>query len=128
MSAIASMSAASYLTETPEYHLDGTRWRFQRVELISLLKHEEPGVYLSDRLPDMNELDDHALRPLDRFEQESLGRLLKGEDVVTQTTTNRVRMLGSLRAARQCVECHSVERGSLLGDSHTNSNAKHPSR
>jgi hypothetical protein len=54
-------------------------------------------------------------RPLDTFESESLERLRRDEDIVIEATSNGCRMLGSLRARAKCLECHSVERGELLG-------------
>jgi hypothetical protein len=35
--------------------------------------------------------------------------------VVTEATTNHIRILGALRASQQCLECHQVRRGDLLG-------------
>ena len=37
----------------------------------------------------------------------SVGRVL--------STVNRVRMVGAVRATTQCLDCHRVERGALLG-------------
>jgi len=90
-------------------------WSLARVELVSLLKHERPGVYESDNLPRMDELRSSSLRPLDEFEQSALGRLEQGEDLVASSDGSLIRMLGSLRAVKQCRQCHSVKRGTLLG-------------
>lgn len=84
-------------------------------ELVSLIKHDPPGVYLSTYLPKMDELTNAPVRPLDAFETEALTRLRAGEDIVVLTTTRGLRMLGAIRAARQCLDCHSVSRGQLLG-------------
>lgn len=90
-------------------------WHVTRLELVSLLKHDKPAVYVSKHLPKMNELKDAKTRRLDEFEQLSLETLLKGEDLATEATLNRIQMLGAVRATKQCLECHSVERGDLLG-------------
>jgi len=90
-------------------------WQVQRVELVSLLKHDTPVVYVSDFLPKMDELKSAAVRPLDSFERQSLTKLRMGEDVVEETSHQRILMLGAIRAATQCVRCHSVERNTLLG-------------
>ena len=42
-------------------------------------------------------------------------RLRSDEDIVIGAATQRIRMLGSLRAAKQCLDCHTVQRGELLG-------------
>jgi hypothetical protein len=39
----------------------------------------------------------------------------RDDDVVVKKDGDNYGMLGSLRAAKQCLECHSVERGELLG-------------
>jgi hypothetical protein len=90
-------------------------WQVSRMQLMSLLKHETPGVYRSDRLPKMKELANAKTRPLDEFEAAALKRLRHGEDIVTRSRTNRILMLGSLRAAKRCLDCHDVHRGELLG-------------
>jgi hypothetical protein len=91
------------------------RWRINRLELVGLLKYEEPVVYLSANLPRMDELSQAATRSLDTFEKESLGRLLRGDDLMIQETPQQMRMFGSIRAGQTCLRCHSVQRGELLG-------------
>ena len=91
-------------------------WTVRRLDLVSLLRHDEPCVYISDELPSMDRLIDVPVRPLEAFEQASLRSLEQGEDVVSDSTNaNRIRMLGAIRAAKQCLKCHEVERGNLLG-------------
>ena len=55
------------------------------------------------------------VRGLGAFEEEALASLEKGEDVIARATTNRIEMVGSLRAAKQCLQCHDAKRGELLG-------------
>jgi hypothetical protein len=98
-------------TEPPETQ----RWRLRNLELVSLLKFDEPRVYLSEHLPRMDELQDAPTRPLDDFEKEALAALRNGQDVVDRTVGNRLRMLGSIRAFDKCLWCHEGERGDLLG-------------
>lgn len=92
-------------------------WTLERLELVSLLKFEGPRVYVLDHLPRMDQLQglDVPTRELDDFETESLKKLWTQEDVVIEEVDDQVRMLGSLRAASQCLDCHSVPRGTLLG-------------
>ena len=90
-------------------------WQVTRLELISLLKHEVPVAYVAKTLPNMDELHNTPTRPLDEFEQEALPRLRADEDVLYIASDERIRMLGSLRAAKNCIGCHSVKRGELLG-------------
>ncbi|WP_145363370.1 hypothetical protein [Stratiformator vulcanicus] len=102
-------------------------WTLHRLELVSLLLHDEPVVYVSDSLPRMDNLRDVETRPLNAFESGALERLWTEQDLVIENVTdaepsqtegepsNRVRMLGSLRAIEQCQACHKVPRGTLLG-------------
>jgi hypothetical protein len=90
-------------------------WTVQRVELVGLLKHPEPVVYLSDRLPAMAELRDAPTRPLDAFETAGLEEVRRGDDGFAARRGDAARFVGGIRSARQCVECHGGERGDLLG-------------
>lgn len=94
-------------------------WRVTRLELVSLLKHAEPRVYESEFLPNMAELssDSFPTRELDDFEATALPQLRADRDVVIEdlVTSKEIRMLGALRADRDCLQCHSVRRGELLG-------------
>jgi hypothetical protein len=88
-----------------------------RLELVSLLRFDEPRVYVLDHLPRMDQLRDGevATRSLDDFELDGLKRLWTQQDLVVRWQNNGYRMLGSLRAASQCLDCHNVRRGALLG-------------
>jgi hypothetical protein len=91
------------------------KWEVQRLELVGLLLHDAPVVYVSNNLPRMDELRGGPTRPLDGFEAAGLERLHGGEDLIVGNTSGTVRMLGALRSARQCVRCHDGERCDLLG-------------
>jgi hypothetical protein len=84
---------------------------------VSLLKFDEPRVYVLDHLPRMDQLsaENVPTRALDEFETKALAKLWSDEDVVVENNGDDYRMLGSLRAAKQCLECHTAERGELLG-------------
>jgi hypothetical protein len=87
----------------------------QSIELIGLLLHEKPAVYVSDELPRMDRLRQAPTRPLNEFEASALDKLRKGEDLVVEPSSSKSRMVGSLRNAKQCMECHGGHRGDLLG-------------
>ncbi len=92
------------------------RWQLQRLELVSLLLHDEPTVYVSDRLPEMTRSHNAPSRPLDRFERVGLDTLGRGEDLfVAEVGEGHLRMMGALRSAKACVACHGGGRGDLLG-------------
>lgn len=90
-------------------------WQLSRLELVSLLKAPQPQVYLSRNLPNMKELNRAPTRPLDKFESNNLQKLREGEHLVIEFNSTEIRMLGGIRAANQCVECHRVQHGYLLG-------------
>jgi hypothetical protein len=98
-----------------------SEWRIVRIDLVSLLRHDEPVAYVTENLPKMEDLRalDAPTRPLDDFERAALSQLRAEKDLVTDdaqdASPDRVRMLGSLRAASSCLRCHSVPRGELLG-------------
>ncbi len=91
------------------------RWKLERLDLVSLLLHEEPVAYVSARLPKMDELREAPTRQLDEIEVAGLKALREGEDLFVRPTEGGVRMLGSLRAVKQCLSCHDARRGDLLG-------------
>jgi hypothetical protein len=90
-------------------------WTLRRLELVSLLKHEKPAVYVSATLPKMDDLANAETREPSTFEAASLKSLRSGESLVARATANHLEMVGALRAARQCQACHQVQRGELLG-------------
>jgi hypothetical protein len=91
------------------------RWLVRRIELVSLLKHDEPVAYVTRHLPRMDELRKAPTRPLDGFEEKALKTLRQGETLAADAAVNRIHMLGAVRATKQCLACHDVERGALLG-------------
>jgi len=106
------------LHHAPTSGLDDRKsWTLDRLELVSLLKFDEPRVYVLDHLPRMDQLsgDNVPTRLLDAFESGALEKLWAAEDVVVSHDGENYRMLGSLRAASQCLDCHSAKRGNLLG-------------
>jgi hypothetical protein len=90
-------------------------WEVRRLELVGLLLHEEPVVYVSDNLPRMDELRGAPTRPLDSFEAAALEKIRAGQDLLLAEGPEVTRMLGAIRSVRQCVGCHGGERGDLLG-------------
>ena len=90
-------------------------WDVARIELIGLVVHDKPVVYVSQHLPRMDELRSSPTRSPDEFEAAALEILQKGEDLHARGTEKAARMVGAIRAAKQCTTCHGCERGELLG-------------
>jgi hypothetical protein len=91
------------------------QWAVIRLELVSLLKHDAPCAYVTNALPRMEDAKNAPTRPLIPFEEKGLKALKAGDDLATESSGDSIRMLGSLRAGKQCLECHEVKRGDLLG-------------
>ncbi len=91
------------------------RYSVETVELVGLLLHPEPVVYVSPRLPAMADLRGAPTRPLDAFESAGLAAVRAGKDLHTAQAGGRVRMVGALRNGRRCVQCHGGDEGDLLG-------------
>lgn len=90
-------------------------WQLERLELVSLLRHEEPRVYVSKKLPQMDQLADIPQRSLDEFESTALSQVQVDENLVIDAQPDHIRMLGAIRAGNDCLQCHGGERGQLLG-------------
>lgn len=91
------------------------RFQVDHILLVGLLKHDAPVVYLSDSFPSMKTTQRSEVRVLDIFEDAGLRSLSRGDDLYIIQKEDTLRMLGSLRATKQCLTCHDAEPGDLLG-------------
>jgi hypothetical protein len=92
----------------------GSTWRMTKAELVSLLRHEKPGVYSADGKHVSGSR--FRVRDLDEFEKASLAELRQGEQVLMTEDEEGVRLLGAIRARKDCLKCHSGKKeGDLLG-------------
>lgn len=91
-------------------------WEIKSLDLVGLVMHDEPVVYMSERLPEMKDLKKKTLRPLDVFESEGLEELATGRDLYIRSKDGTVRVLGPIHAGKACLKCHSdAKEGELLG-------------
>jgi len=90
-------------------------WAVERLELVGLVVADQPRVYLSDNLPNMDELRKASTRPLDFFEAQGLAVLEGGDDLYYREEAGSLRMIGAIRSTSQCLKCHDGQRGELLG-------------
>jgi hypothetical protein len=104
-------------------------YAIRRLELIGLLKHDKPVVYLNQtsanpnpygktawKNPVQDRLADSSTRPLTDIEIDALTKIKTGAMLVEHPELPRPIMIGALRADQQnCIECHHVEKGTLMG-------------
>ena len=91
-------------------------WEAKNVDLVGLLKHAKPIVYMSESLPDMKILRDLPTRDLDDFERVGLKHLADGEALFSRSRDGVTRLLGAVRAKADCLSCHDGKsEGDLLG-------------
>ena len=100
------------MTKVPQ---SPTVWKVARLELVGLVVHDKPVVYATANLPRMDDLRAIPTRDPDRFEADALEALRGGEEVYVRGTGDAARMVGAIRATKQCVACHGGTRGDLLG-------------
>ena len=99
------------------------RWAVVRLELVSLHRHDRPCVYVADALPRMADSQEGPTRPLVPFERKALEALKAGDDLATESSGDRIRMVGSLRprdsawnaTTRSAATCSVRSRGSCSG-------------
>ena len=86
-----------------------------RVELVSLLKEEQPGAYVLDEMATPPRARVARRRGLDEFEERGLQAVRRGADLVWSPEAPK-RMFGAVRARQECLDCHPGAReGDLLG-------------
>lgn len=84
--------------------------------LVSMLLHPDPVVYVSETMPAKEDLTITPTRKLDAFEVAGLAELKKGNSDFVRTTTDGARMFGAIRAGTKCLICHGDSKeGALLG-------------
>jgi hypothetical protein len=67
-----------FISTTSHQH---SQWRVHHVQLIGILQHEQPVVYLTDKLPSMEQVRQGKTRRLDYFEETALFSLRHGEEL-----------------------------------------------
>jgi hypothetical protein len=90
-------------------------WDVKRIDLVSLLLHDEPVVYVSNDLPRMADVGKLTTRELDTFEKDGLSAIRKGEELHIRGDQDKVRVVGAMRNFDHCMTCHGGKTGDLLG-------------
>jgi Protein of unknown function (DUF3365) len=77
----------------------------------------KPTVYMAKNLPRMDEVKTAPTRDPDEFETAGLKAIAGGKELYfgQSRTAPLLRMVGGIRAAKSCVNCHGCREGELLG-------------
>ena len=87
--------------------------KMQRFQLVGLVQHSDPRVYLTDKPLNKQDGNVAPTRELDEFETSALNGLRGGDQLKVEERDGTIRMLGPIFAGQRCVECH--QRGQMLG-------------
>lgn len=90
-------------------------FQVEAFELVSLLVHDEPAVYVEEVPPKMIKMRSTPTRPLDDFEKLGLQHLRQDQATFITRSGESIRMLGAVRAKVDCTKCHQCSPGDLLG-------------
>jgi hypothetical protein len=99
----------------------GETYTLKSRELIGLIVNPKPVVY---EAPSVNTTSgalqmkmpaNTTTRELDAFEKAALRKLRDGLDITTSEESDALRIVGSIRAKKDCLSCHECKEGALLG-------------
>jgi hypothetical protein len=101
----------------PDTHHDSQKLQLKSLQLVTIDRFDEPRAFVLDHLPRMDEISGEAVptRGLSEFEKRAIERLRTTEDIVIDDSEDPIRMVGSIRAVEDCLQCHTARRGELLG-------------
>jgi hypothetical protein len=111
------------LADGTERTMQERAWLQRDQRLMSVNAKSGPAVYVLDAKAEHELMKEKSAassknsptRKLDEFETKALARLREDNDVVVQSTAEEMRVLGAIRARKECLECHKAEVGDLLG-------------
>jgi hypothetical protein len=91
-------------------------WEIKSLDLVGLVMHETPVVYVSDKIPEMKDIKKKPTREMDVFESEGLEELASGKAIYMRSKDETIRVLGPIHAGKACLKCHGdAKEGDLLG-------------
>jgi hypothetical protein len=93
--------------------LAGQTFEVVSVELIGLVMHPEPLVYLN--APLKAPLYRPQTRPVNDFEKQSLPTINKENLLTIQADAKEIRMVGAINSQAKCINCHQDAKSETLG-------------
>jgi hypothetical protein len=112
----AALNGVSRSKSAAEPQFDEKVWKVAELQLIGLMLHDHPVAYDKHHL--MEQIDGPSqLRELNPFETASLTNLRAGAERVMAWDNGHgcLQVLGAIRAKENCLKCHDVKIGHLLG-------------
>ncbi|QOV89406.1 hypothetical protein [Humisphaera borealis] len=116
------------LARSNALYVDGQSYRVGAVRLISPGEPDKEGkvgkpfayeptekVKMRGRDPMRNALKESDKKALGPFETEAMAKLRAGEQTVMGAEGGKPMLIGAIRATTDCLECHKVKEGTLLG-------------
>ncbi len=94
---------------------EGAAYTLMKLQLVGLLYHEEPVVYEIESLPNLATAQTASTRPLDAFETRGLQQILVGNPIYCEQQDQFIRLIGGMRNAESCTQCHAGPSTQLLG-------------
>jgi len=104
-----------FFQESHPFTINHHEYNVTQLELISLLEHNPPAIYITSGRPSKDFLAHSETRPLTTVEQTLLQSIVSGQNVVITPDQNGLIMLGALRPQTACLECHDTNEQNLLG-------------
>ena len=114
---VAGFIPHAFHLNQPDTHHGSQELRLKLLQLVTIDRFDEPRAFVLDHLPRMDEISGETVptRELSEFEKQAIDRLRTNEDIVIDDSGDPVRMVGSIRALEDCLQCHTARRGELLG-------------
>ena len=92
--------------------------KLKRMELVSMLKYEQPRVYVLDHMPRMDQLSQANVltRDLNAFESRALAQLKNNQVLFSERQNDgKTLALGAIVTLESCTDCHTTQVGEMLG-------------
>ena len=112
---LSRMPTPRQMARRSTLYLDGTDFRIGGVQLLSTPEGEKPFVYDTKGDATMRSISKADRRGLHAFEADAVAQLKAGKDAVMEVDHGLPVVIGAVRAGDECVNCHQVKKGDMLG-------------
>ena len=112
---LSRMPTPRQMARRSTLYFDGVDFRIGYVQLLSTPQGEKPFVYETKTDVTMRSISDAGRRDLRAYETDAVGQLKSGRDAVMTMDHEQPVVIGAVRAGEECVSCHQVKKGDMLG-------------